>query len=151
MNYLENKGESQGWDHPSSQRTKQCLPKMSPVRSFNGFYMKSEQNTGRAKPRVWAALTIHRSHQTLYSLALKLATSHAEGCSPWFFAYHSVALSIIYISSLLLSGNNFNCSFCEVQRLGCVVKWITIAALDFSLLSDTALLLRMCPVSSAVF
>lgn len=97
MNYSENKGESQGWDHPSSQRTKQCLPKMSPARSFNGFYMKSEQNTGRAKPRVWAALTIHRSHQMLYSLALKLATPHAEGCSPWFFAYHKVALSIIYI------------------------------------------------------
>lgn len=52
---------------------------------------------------VWAALTIHRSHQKLYTLALKLVTSHAEGCSPWFFAYHKVALSIIYTSSLLLS------------------------------------------------
>lgn len=64
--------------------------------------MKSEQKAGRAKPSVWVALTIHRSHQELYTLALKLVTSCTEGCSLCFFAYHKVALGIIY-SSLLLS------------------------------------------------
>lgn len=100
---LENKGESQGWDHPSSQRTKQWLPKMSPARSFHGFHRKSEQKAGRYKASVWVALTMHGSHQELYTLALKLVTAHAEGCPLCLFAYHKVVLGVIYNSSLLLS------------------------------------------------
>lgn len=65
--------------------------------------MKSEQKAGRDKPSVWVALTIHGSHQERYTLALKLVTSHAEGCPLCFFAYYEVALGIIYTSSLLLS------------------------------------------------
>lgn len=65
--------------------------------------MKSEQKAGRHKPSVWVALTIHGSHQELYTLALKLVTAHAEECPLCLFAYHKVALGVIYTSSLLLS------------------------------------------------
>lgn len=103
MNYLENKGKIQDWEDPSSLRTKQCLPKMSLARSFHGFHMKNELKAGRAKQSVWVALTIHGSHQEPHTLALKLVTTRAEGCSLWFLAYHKVALSIFYTSLLLLS------------------------------------------------
>lgn len=67
------------------------------------FTKKSEQKAERAKPSVLVALIMHGNHKELYTLALKLVTSCAEGCSFCFFAYHKVALSIIYTSLLLLS------------------------------------------------
>lgn len=104
--------------------------------------MKLSKKQEKPKSNVWFALTP-------YTLSLKLVTSDAEGCSTWFVAYYKaeVVLSLINVSSKLPIRIEI-AHFARPRDF--VIQWITVAALDFSLLPETGLFLTLCLASSSV-